>query len=111
VANTLAYYNTAKITAVKSFIAQDYLKIFYLKITLTGEQTRYLLKFSFALFRLTAEPLRFLANFMLNLKGLYRTNALAFLAKKVFIKWCLHYGDNRSKLRLFKNAKKYFYVP
>ncbi len=23
------------------------------------------------------------------------------------LKWCLHYGKNRSKLGLFKNAKKY----
>jgi hypothetical protein len=29
---------------------------------------------------------------------------------KICLKWCSHYGENRSKLGLFKNAKKIFVV-
>ncbi len=34
-----------------------------------------------------------------------------FLSTFTQVKWCLHHGDNRSKLGLFKNAKNiYFFL-
>ncbi len=40
-------------------------------------------------------------------KGRPGTNALAYY-EHLYIKRCLHYGDNRSKLEVFKIAKNHF---
>jgi hypothetical protein len=46
-----------------------------------------------------------------NLYGLSLRYFLVNLASNILssLKWCLHYGDNRSKLRLLKMQKKLFF--
>jgi hypothetical protein len=47
---------------------------------------------------------------MVKLKKKYFADKAAFKLwqNSRIVKWCLHYGDNHSKLGLFKNAKNIF---
>jgi hypothetical protein len=66
VTNTLAYYDTAKITAVKRFIVQSPAetksKLTFVKFARAGEQTLDLLLFSFILPHSSTEPHQLLEN-------------------------------------------------
>jgi hypothetical protein len=66
VTNTLAYYDTAKITAVKRFIVQSPAepksKLTFVKFARAGEQTQDLLLFSFILPYSSTEPHQLLKN-------------------------------------------------
>jgi len=66
VTNTLAYYDTAKITAVKRFIVQSPAetksKLTFVKFARAGEQTQDLLLFSFILPHSSTEPHQLLKN-------------------------------------------------